>query len=67
MDDATLIPMAIGMAVIILIGGLGLVMFKSSGSMAEDRLAGLTGNRKRGALCIAEFREIASAHAVPAI
>jgi tight adherence protein B len=47
MDDATLIPMAIGIAMIILIGGLGLVMFKSSGSMAEDRLAGLTGNRKR--------------------
>jgi tight adherence protein B len=47
MDDATLIPMAVGIAVIILIGGLGLVMFKSSGSMAEDRLAGLTGNRKR--------------------
>jgi tight adherence protein B len=47
MDDATLLPMAIGIAVIILIGGAGLVMFKSPGSMAEDRLAGLTGNRKR--------------------
>ena len=48
MDDATLVPMAIGIAVIVLIGGLGLVMFKSSESAAEDRLAGLlTGNRKR--------------------
>ena len=47
MDDTTLLPMAIGVAVIILVGGLGLTMFKSSGTMAEDRLAGLTGNRKR--------------------
>ena len=47
MDDSTLIPMGIGIAVIILVGGLGLTMFKSSGTMAEDRLAGLTGNRKR--------------------
>ncbi len=47
MDDATFVSMVIGIAVIVLIGGLGLVMSKSCGSAAEDRLAGLIGGRKR--------------------
>ena len=36
----------IGIGVIVLIGGLGLVMSRSSGTLAEDRLAGLTGGRR---------------------
>ena len=43
MDDATFFSIVIGIAVIVLIGGVGLVMSRSSGSVAEDRLAGLTG------------------------
>jgi tight adherence protein B len=43
MDDATYFSIVIGIAVIVLIGGVGLVMSRSSGSVAEDRLAGLTG------------------------
>ena len=41
MDDPAILSIVIGVAVIGLIGGLGLVMSKSSGSAAEDRLAGL--------------------------
>jgi tight adherence protein B len=46
MNFATLLPMLIGMGVIVLVGGLGLVMSRSSDSRAEERLAGLTGQRK---------------------
>ena len=41
MDDPAVLSMVIGIGVIVLIGGLGLVMSRSSGSAAEDRLAGL--------------------------
>jgi Flp pilus assembly protein TadB len=46
MDDPAVLSIVIGVAVIGLIGGLGLVMAKSSGSAAEDRLAGLTGEHR---------------------
>jgi tight adherence protein B len=46
MDDATFYSIVIGIAVIVLIGGVGLVMSRSSGSVAEDRLAGLTGGHR---------------------
>jgi tight adherence protein B len=46
MDDSAIVSIVIGIVVIGLVGGLGLVMFKSSGSAAEDRLAGLTGERR---------------------
>ena len=46
MDDPAVLSIVIGIAVIVLIGGLGLVMSRSSGTVAEDRLAGLTGGRR---------------------
>jgi tight adherence protein B len=46
MDDPMVLSMVVGIAAIVLVGGLGLVMFKSPGSAAEDRLAGLTGARR---------------------
>jgi tight adherence protein B len=46
MGDATVLPMLIGMGVIVLVGGLGLVMSRSSDARAEERLAGLTGQKK---------------------
>jgi len=46
MDDPAVLSIVIGVVVIGLIGGLGLVMAKSAGSAAEDRLAGLTGGRR---------------------
>ncbi len=45
-NDPTVLSMIIGAGVIVLIGGLGLVMSRSSGTVAEDRLAGLTGQRQ---------------------
>jgi tight adherence protein B len=47
MSNATTISMLIGIGVVVLIGGLGLVMSRSSDPRAEERLAGLTGQRKR--------------------
>jgi tight adherence protein B len=44
MSDPSLLPMIIGIAVIVLVGGLGLVMTKSTRTLAEDRLAGLLGS-----------------------
>ncbi len=44
--DPTLVSMLIGVAVIVLVGGVGLVMAKSSGSVAEQRLDELSGRRK---------------------
>jgi tight adherence protein B len=46
MDDSAFFSMVIGVGVIVLVGGLGLVMFRPSGTLAEDRLAGLTGARR---------------------
>ena len=46
MSNATMLPMLIGIGVIVVVGGLGLVMSRSSDSRAEERLAGLTGQRK---------------------
>jgi tight adherence protein B len=47
MFDAATLSMIIGTVVIVLVGGLGLVMSKSAGSRAEDRLTGLTEQRRR--------------------
>jgi tight adherence protein B len=38
--------MLVGVAVIVMIGGLGLVMSRNTPSLAEDRLAGLMGSRR---------------------
>jgi tight adherence protein B len=46
MSNATMLPMVIGIGVIVVVVGLGLVMSRSSDSRAEERLAGLTGQRK---------------------
>jgi tight adherence protein B len=47
MLDPTMISMLIGLAVVVLFGGLGLVMSRSSETKAEERLAGLTGQGRR--------------------
>jgi tight adherence protein B len=44
-DDPMFISMAVGVIVIILVGGMGLIMAGSFGKMAEDRLEGLTHGR----------------------
>jgi tight adherence protein B len=46
MSNATVLSMLIGMGVLVLVGGLGLVMSRTTESQAEERLAGLTGQRK---------------------
>jgi tight adherence protein B len=46
MNEAILIPIIAGVAVITLIGGVGLVMSKSNGTLAAERLDGLTGRVK---------------------
>jgi tight adherence protein B len=46
MSNATVLPMVIGMVVIVVFGGVGLVMSRSSETRAEERLAGLTGQAK---------------------
>jgi tight adherence protein B len=46
MRDPTVLSMIIGIAVIAVIGGLSLVMTKSPGDLAEERLAGLSGRRR---------------------
>jgi tight adherence protein B len=46
MNESLLISIFAGVAVITLIGGIGLVMSRSNGSLAEQRLDGLTGNGK---------------------
>ena len=43
MDDTMLLSIVIGIAVIVLVGGMGLVMSGSFGKLAEHRLEGLTG------------------------
>ena len=46
MSDPTVLSMIIGVGVVILVGGLGLVMSRSSDGRAEQRLAGLVGQKK---------------------
>ncbi len=46
MSETILIPIFAGAAVIMLIGGVGLVMSRSAVSLAEQRLDGLTGQSK---------------------
>lgn len=46
MGGASMLPMLIGMAVIVVVGGVGLVMSRTSDPHAEERLAGLTGQKK---------------------
>src|SRR4051812_3766837 len=46
MNESMLIPIFAGVAVLTLIGGVGLVMSRSNGSLAEQRLDGLTGKPK---------------------
>lgn len=46
MGGASMLPMLIGMAVIVIVGGIGLVMSRTSDPHAEERLAGLTGQKK---------------------
>ena len=46
MDVESLVPILIGMTVIAIVGGLGLVTSHKSGTLAEDRLAGLMGMRR---------------------
>lgn len=43
MLDPTMISMLVGVAVILLIGGVGLFMSRGTTSLAEERLAGMTG------------------------
>lgn len=43
MDDANVIPILVGLGVIVLMGGAGYVLSKSLGSVAEQRLDGLSG------------------------
>src|SRR4051812_9353807 len=45
MTDPTMISMFVGAGVILLLGGATLVLTKSLGSVAEERLAGLSGGR----------------------
>jgi tight adherence protein B len=46
MNETLIIPIFAGIAVITLIGGIGLVMSKSAGTLAEERLDDLTGKSK---------------------
>jgi tight adherence protein B len=43
MSDSTLIAIFVGIGVILLVGGAGLVLGKSAGTLAEQRLDGLSG------------------------
>lgn len=45
MDESSLVPILIGIMVIVIVGGLGLVASRKSGTLADDRLAGLLGTR----------------------
>jgi tight adherence protein B len=46
MDFSSIVPILIGVMVIVVVGGLGLVTSQKSGTLAEDRLAGLMGMRR---------------------
>ncbi len=43
MNDPTVIAVFVGVGVLLLVGGAGLVLSKSLGSVAEQRLDGLSG------------------------
>jgi tight adherence protein B len=47
MIDPTTLSMLIGLGVIVAFGGLGLLVSRTSGNKAEERLAGLTGQGRR--------------------
>jgi tight adherence protein B len=49
MNNPTVLSMLIGVGVVVLVGGFGLVMSRASDTRAEERLAGLTGKKKRKA------------------
>jgi tight adherence protein B len=49
MNNPTILSMIIGIGVVVLVGGFGLVMSRASVPRAEERLAGLTGQKKRKA------------------
>ncbi len=53
MNDPTLISMFVGLVVILLVGGAGLVLSKSLGSVAEQRLDGMSGGAKSKAEAVA--------------
>jgi tight adherence protein B len=53
LNDPMIVPMFIGLAVILLVGGAGLVLSKSLGSIAEQRLDGLSGRPKAKADAVA--------------
>ncbi len=53
MNDPTLISFFVGIAVIVVVGGAGLVLSKSLGSVAEQRLDGLSGSPKSKADAVA--------------
>jgi tight adherence protein B len=44
--DPTMLSILVGVGVIVVVGGLSFFMSRSTGTIAEDRLAGLTGERK---------------------
>jgi tight adherence protein B len=46
MLDPTILPFLIGVVVIVLFGGMGLVMSRSFGTRAEERLTEITGERR---------------------
>jgi tight adherence protein B len=46
MDDSMFLSIAIGLIVLVIVGGIGLMMSGSFARMAEDRLEGLTRGRK---------------------
>ncbi len=46
MDYSSIVPTLIGVMVIVIVGGLGLMTSQKSGTLAEDRLAGLMGMRR---------------------
>lgn len=45
--DPEILPIVLGVGVVVLIGGLGLVMGRSSGSLAEQRLDEMSGRRRK--------------------
>jgi tight adherence protein B len=47
MDDPSIVSILIGIAVIVVICGIGLAMSRTAGTMAEDRLSVLLGGRRK--------------------
>lgn len=46
MNTASLIPIVVGALVIVVVGAISIMFTKSSGTQAEERLAGITGGKK---------------------